>query len=69
MNSCIDRRKLIPERVDRSGTLRYAWVRAPPRRRSLKNYIQTPIGMLDLNSPHMRVGAFLRRLLLWEDTA
>jgi hypothetical protein len=32
-----------------------------PRAAELQNCIQTPVGMLDFQSPHMRVGALLRR--------
>ena len=56
MSSCINRRKLVPERLDRGGTLRYAWLRAPPLPPVPQNYIQTPTEMLDAESPHMRVG-------------
>ena len=30
MNCCINRRKPVLVRTDRGGTLRYAWLRAPP---------------------------------------
>ena len=36
MSCCIYRRKPVPERTDRGGTLRYAWLRAPPIRQMLK---------------------------------
>ena len=36
MNNCINRRKPVPERTDRGGTLRYAWLRAPPLHRMQK---------------------------------
>ena len=36
MSCCINRRKPVPERTDRGGTLRYAWLRAPPLLRMQK---------------------------------
>ena len=36
MSCCINRRKPVPERTDRGGTLRYAWLRAPPLHRMQK---------------------------------
>ena len=36
MRRCINRRKPVPERTDRGGTLRYAWLRAPPLRQMQK---------------------------------
>ena len=65
MSCCINRRKPVPERTDRGGTLRYAWLRAPPLRRIPQNQPQASFAsglahylsfeMLD-SRPHMRVG-------------
>jgi len=38
-------------RVDRGGTLRYAWLRAPPLPPNTQNQTQTPFGMLDSRGP------------------
>ena len=37
MSCCINRRKPVPQRTDRGGTLRYAWLRAPPIRQISKS--------------------------------
>ena len=46
MSSCINRRKLVPERLDRGGTLRYAWLRAPPLRHAIKIKPKPQLGRL-----------------------
>ena len=46
MSNCINRRKLVPERVDRGGTLRYAWLRAPPLRHAIKIKPKPQLGHL-----------------------
>ncbi|MEH2499018.1 hypothetical protein V1294_005497 [Bradyrhizobium sp. AZCC 1678] len=46
MSCCINRRKPVPERTDRGGTLRYAWLRAPPLRRMQKITSKPRLGCL-----------------------
>ena len=52
MSNCIYRRKLVPERVDRGGTLRYAWLRAPPLRHALKINPKPHLGCLTQEAPY-----------------
>ena len=52
MSSCINRRKLVPERVDRGGTLRYAWLRAPPLRHAIKIKPKPQLGCLTQEAPY-----------------
>ena len=52
MSNRINRRKLVPERVDRGGTLRYAWLRAPPLRRALKINPKPRSGRLTQKAPY-----------------
>jgi hypothetical protein len=49
---CINRRKPVPERTDRGGTLRYAWLRAPPLRRTPKNTPEPPVRRLTQKAPY-----------------
>jgi hypothetical protein len=46
VSCCINRRKPVPERTDRGGTLRYAWLRAPPLHRMQKNTSKPRLGCL-----------------------
>ena len=52
MSNCINRRKLVPERVDRGGTLRYAWLRAPPLRHAIKIKPKPQLGCLTQETPY-----------------
>jgi hypothetical protein len=52
VSSCINRRKLVPERVDRGGTLRYAWLRAPPLRHAIKIKPKPQLGCLTQEAPY-----------------
>ena len=52
MSNCINRRKLVPERVDRGGTLRYAWLRAPPLRHAIKIKPKPQLGCLTQEAPY-----------------
>ena len=52
MSNCINRRKLVPERVDRGGTLRYAWLRAPPLRHAIKIKPKPQLGCLSQEAPY-----------------
>ena len=52
MSNCIYRSKLVPERVDRGGTLRYAWLRAPPLRHALKINPKPHLGCLTQEAPY-----------------
>jgi hypothetical protein len=52
VSNCINRRKLVPERVDRGGTLRYAWLRAPPLRHAIKIKPKPLLGCLTLEAPY-----------------
>ncbi len=52
MSNCINRRKLVPERVDRGGTLRYAWLRAPPLRHAIKIEPKPQLGCLTQEAPY-----------------
>jgi hypothetical protein len=52
VSNCINRRKLVPERVDRGGTLRYAWLRAPPLRHAIKIKPKPQLGCLTQEAPY-----------------
>jgi hypothetical protein len=52
VSNCIYRWKLVPERVDRGGTLRYAWLRAPPLRHALKISPKPHLGCLTQEAPY-----------------
>ena len=52
MSNCINRWKLIPERVDRGGTLRYAWLRAPPLRHAIKMKSKPQLRCLTQKAPY-----------------
>jgi len=52
VSNCINRRKLVPERVDRGGTLRYAWLRAPPLRHAIKIKPKPQLGRLTQEAPY-----------------
>jgi hypothetical protein len=52
VSNCINRRKLVPERVDRGGTLRYAWLRAPPLRHAIKIKPKPHLGCLTQEAPY-----------------
>ena len=52
VSNCINRWKLVPERVDRGGTLRYAWLRAPPLRHAIKPNPSPSLGRLTQKAPY-----------------
>jgi hypothetical protein len=65
VSNCINRRKLVPERVDRGGTLRYAWLRAPPLRHAIKIKPKPQLGRLTQEAPYEGgQKALLRSLIL-----
>ena len=51
VSCCINRRKPVPALLDRGGTLRYAWLRAPPRSRSFRKPTK-PLGRLTQEAPY-----------------
>jgi len=52
VSCCIDRRKPVPARLDRGDTLRYAWLRAPPRSARTLTNPKPQSGCLTQDAPY-----------------
>ena len=59
MSCCINCRKPVPERTDRGGTLRFAWLRAPPLPRMQKIVPRPRLGRLT-QMPSYEGGEYFR---------